>query len=125
MKFKPIESNAKNLLIILVVGPALGVANAFFEGEIHTWTDFPKALNHGAIMSVSMSFAWIAMKSPWAGTFKTLVGSFMSTNASGEMQESKVEASLPEGAGAATMTINPSTQEVTVKEQAATSPETK
>lgn len=117
MQIKQIEGTAKNLAIILVVGPALGVANSFFEGEIHAWSDFPKALNHGGILAVAMAFAWIGMKSPWAGTFKTLVGSFMTTGPDGEKQQATVSASVPADSGATTMTINPSTQQVTVTEQ--------
>jgi hypothetical protein len=121
MQLKPIESVAKNLLIILIVGPALGVANAFFEGEIHAWADFGKALNHGGILAVAMAFAWIGMKSPWSGAFRTLVGSFLTVTAAGETQEAKVEASVPVDSNA-TMTVDATKQEVTVKQPEGNAP---
>lgn len=116
MQMKPIEGAAKNIVIILVVGCCLGIANSFLEGEIHAWRDYPRAADHAGVIAVGMAFAWIAMKSPWSGTFRTLVGSLFTTSPSGQVQEMKVEASIPTSAGPATMTINPNTQQITVKE---------
>lgn len=122
MTLKPVEGTAKSIIVILVVGSCLAISNSFFEGQIHTWRDYFGAADHGAFISVGMVFAWIALKSPWSGTFRTLVGSIFTTSPTGQMQQTKVEASMPASAGAATMTINPNTQQITVKEQLATPP---
>jgi hypothetical protein len=110
---KQIESTAWNIVIIILGAPAAGIGLSFLNGELKQWSDLPKALDHGLFIGVMMAFAWLGMASPLAGRVRTLLGSIR-TSADGSTLEQRVE--LPANSSA-TATINPTTQQITVKEE--------
>ena len=71
-KIPQISGPVKNVILILVMGPIGGVALASMGGELHSWSDIPKALNHGAFMSIGIAAGWIFLKSPWAADYQSL-----------------------------------------------------
>ncbi len=111
-----IKSTAANVIIILVIGPMAGCSLSYFNGELHTWTDIPKAIDHAMFASLLLAFGWIAMASPLGKRFQTLISAIRSTP-SGEQQEMRVALDQPaDHSKTTTATIDPNTQVVTIKE---------
>jgi hypothetical protein len=113
--FKQIKSTLINALIILFVAPLSVLGLTYLTGELHTWSDLPKALDHAFFASVLLTFGWIGMKSPLGIRARTLIQS-LRTEEDGVKKELNV--SIPEPAADSdktrTTTIEPETQKVTI-----------
>jgi hypothetical protein len=120
MTLKPIAGIAKNIVIIFVIATATTIMNAYFGGTPPAWKEFPHLLGNGIRFGIGLACAWVAMESPWSRQFRTLVGSFVTTGPSGEPQETTLKATVPaaESTGTTTMTLDPHTQQLTIKEEA-------
>lgn len=111
-----IKSTAINVCIILVIGPMAGIALTYANGELHTWKDLPKAIDHALFASVMLAFGWMAMASPLSKRFRMLA-SAVRTMPSGDVQEMRVSLDQPSGgAQTTTATVDPDTQKITIEQ---------
>lgn len=117
MTIPQIQSAVKNVVLILTIAPAASVGLAFFNGDLRDWLALGKALEHGFFGAVCMGLGWIGMASPWAHQFRTMITSLRAEDG----QEMKVALSTPavETGGTSTVTMDPVTAKVTIKEEPA------
>lgn len=108
--FKQVESTVSNMLLIFIVAPTAGIGLSFMNGEIRSWHDLPKAIDHGLFAGFMLAVGWLGMASPYSARVRTLLSSIRTSDGS---LEQRVE--LPANSSA-TATINPVTQQITVKE---------
>lgn len=110
---KQIESTVTNMVIILICAPAAGIGLSYLNGELHTFSDLPKALDHGLFVGVMMAIAWLGMASPFAGRFRTLVASVQTPDGKSMVQVSETQ---PTPGTSTTTTMDPKAGTVTIKE---------
>lgn len=109
-----IRSTFANVMIIIVLGPCAGIGLSYLNGELRTWTDFPKALDHGLFMSVMLAIGWLGMASPFSGRLRTLMSSIRTGN-DGTTTEQKVSI-VPEPGKTTRASLDPNTQRIEIVE---------
>ena len=96
---KQIQGTLAGILVILVGSPIGGLAFISISGELKTWSDIPKGLEHGLLLGVGLAAGWIFFKSPLSPLFQSYIGSMKQTSVDAEgttvNKETRVEISTP------------------------------
>jgi hypothetical protein len=88
-------------LIIFVGLPLLYYGHAFYEGEIHAWTDITlDSINHRTFTSFWAAVFWVFFRSPWAATITSLTTAASTIDESGAKVETKKSIVIEQSPGA-------------------------
>lgn len=110
-----VQGVGKNLLMIAIISPCSALGLSLMNGELRSWADLPKAVNHAVFLALMLAIGWLGMASPYAARVRTLLSSIRTGD--GETLEQKIEMPPAEPGKTVTATVDPVTQTITVKEQ--------